>query len=109
MPLRLEKHSRNQDKDLLEEALSELLAKFEKYQGLLEVGNKRCCPLSDRYLEVINTETSSTSKLTVNPVDGRFTLKISVKASENVAKQFVKLVKLLMTKRIYLQLHYRVR
>ncbi len=87
-----------QDKDLLEEALLELLHRFEAYQAALEVGNKKCCPLKDRYLEVMNTESSSTSKLTVNPVDGRFTLKISKKASEAVSVQFIKLVEVLMAK-----------
>jgi hypothetical protein len=84
-----------QDKNLLNKTLEDLLGRFESYQAALEVVNKKCCDISQRYLEVEKTE-SSVSKLTVNASTGRFTLKVSVKTSEKVESYFRELAKEIM-------------
>ena len=44
---------------------------------------KHCCPIQDRKLEIVDAE-GSTHKFTINPVDGRMTLKIPKKSSDMV-------------------------
>jgi hypothetical protein len=83
------------NKNMLESALKQMLEDYEHYHKLVEIKGKSSCPLAERYLEVIDVE-SSASKLTLNPVDGRCTLKVSNKASPKVKEQLIKLANKLL-------------
>ncbi len=92
---KVRKAFKSHDKELLNESLKEMFDQFIIYQGLIEVKGKNACPIIQRYLEILIVESSS-SKLTINPVDGRCTLKISDKASLNVRTHCIKLAEELM-------------
>lgn len=87
---------KEQDQSLLYEALAEMHTQFMTYHRLIEIGNRTTCALVDRYLEILDVDSSS-SKLTINPVDGRCTLKVSQKVTEEVKLQYIKLARLLMS------------
>jgi hypothetical protein len=92
---KVRKAFKSHNKELLNESLKEMFDQFIIYQGLIEVKGKKSCPVSERYLEVLTVESSS-SKLTINPTDGRCTLKVSDKASEGVIASCIELARELM-------------
>ena len=60
------------------------------YLKMIEIGSKVCCPMGDRELTVERTE-GTQHKLTINPVDGRVSLKITSRASEIVVAELMDL------------------
>lgn len=68
---------------------------LDTYIDLIEFKNKPQCDISERFIEVLNTE-SSNSRITVNSVSGRITLKVSNKASEIVKKEMTEFAKSLL-------------
>lgn len=72
---------------LLDEFNEMFKQKTKMYLTIMEEKNNReCCSVEDRFIEVVETASSS-SKLTINPVTGRITLKISNKSSDTVKKE----------------------
>jgi uncharacterized Fe-S cluster-containing protein len=92
----IRKAVKSQDKDILANTLLILKDQLESYQRALEIRNKKCCSLEERYLEILDVD-SGTSKITINAVTGRFTLKVGNKSSENVKQQFIKLITEIMS------------
>lgn len=94
---KLRKAFDSSDRALFDGTLKLLHDQFLSYHAAIEVVGKESKPLSERYLEIIYVESSS-SKITVNANTGRVTLKISNKATDNVIKHYHLLVdKLLIT------------
>ena len=80
--------------DFYEYLKKQILNRDERIDSLIksiEYQNKTCCDFSKRYLEVFRKDTN-VSKLTINPVVGRFTIKISDKASVKVEQDLVNFV-----------------
>lgn len=70
--------------------------KIESQAKHIEVQNKVAVPVSERYLEILYVDSSS-SKITINPRDGRVTLKISDKIKSNkIIKDYAKLTDIIM-------------
>lgn len=65
------------------------------YIDLIEFKNKSKCEVSERFIEIVDAE-SSNSRITVNSVSGRITLKVSDKASEVVKEELTDFAKFLL-------------
>lgn len=78
-------HTKEELVEYIELEIKKRDAKIESQANELEKKGKKVSPISDRYLEVFESHSSS-SKLTINPCNGRITLKISEKASVDVAR-----------------------
>ena len=63
---------------------------IEEKSRSLEIINRKCCDIEKRYIEIFIVDSSS-SKITINPCDGRVTLKISDKSSGQVRNDYVEL------------------
>lgn len=83
--------------ELLNQLQEDIMDKFEAYGRVIEVQNRVCCDISERYLEVCNTD-SITTKLTVNGATGRFTLKVNKNCTQKVIDEKILLVRQLMMK-----------
>lgn len=71
---------------LLNELQAQVVIKIEGMKRSMEVGNRKCAPLENRIVDIEYVD-SATSKLTINASTGRVSLKISDRASENVAEE----------------------
>jgi len=84
--------------ELLEYLSDQIIKRDERIElqsRALEIANRVALPIYGRKLELIRTD-SSNSKLTINPCDGRVTLKISSKSSEQVVDGLIKFTKEIM-------------
>ena len=75
---------------LIDTIFKEIELRDRKIQDLIrhiETMNKVSVPISNRKLEIQEVNSSS-SKITINPYTGRVTLKVSVKSSEKVRKEY---------------------
>lgn len=87
------------DEELAQQMLNALKQRDAHVARLIihiETRDRECCDLDERYLEVIESQ-GSAHKLTVNPVDGRITLKVSKKASAAVTSELIEMAEQLKT------------
>ncbi len=82
------KHTKEELIEYLKVEIEKRDIKIENQACVLEINNRKNIPIKDRYLEILYVD-SSTSKLTINPCDGRVTLKISNKSSEKVKIELI--------------------
>ena len=77
------------------DVLEERDGKIEVLQELVYFAYKESIPANERYFEESIVDNSS-SKLTLNPRDGRVTLKLSIKSTENVRNELREFTRLIM-------------
>ena len=73
------------------EKLNQQSEKIENLKKHCEVMNRIPLAVENRKLKIVPID-SSTSKITINPCDGRVELKVSIKSSEEVKKHYIELV-----------------
>lgn len=63
---------------------------IEDKKKLLEILNKKCCSIKNRYIDIESHDRSAT-RITINPCTGRITLKISIRSSPKVKADCLKI------------------
>ena len=89
------KHTQDELIEYLRVEIEKRDVRIESQAIALEICNRKCLPKEERYLEILNVD-SSTSKLTVNPCDGRVSLKISNKSSGKVVTELLDFANMIM-------------
>ncbi len=95
----LRKSFKTQNQSQFDNAVLNILEKVDNFQKMMEIGKRVGIEHNKRYLEIVDVD-SSTSKLTINPCDGRVTLKVSNKCSINVKRNMIALAQKLMSENI---------
>lgn len=83
-------HTKEQLVDYIKEEFKKRDEKIENQAKALEIGHRSCLPLNKRFSEIL-VVASSNSKITINPCDGRITVKVSEKCSSQVKSEIIKL------------------